>query len=151
MHGDDASRRHDRSQRQPLETRQAPRAARISGAANGIERLRRPALSRLYPALPRVGPGDPDDAQFGVATRLVTTASPATAAHGFRRFLGQGRNVVNGDARRNAHAQQRRIGAIGKAQLGDERQNARLNVGRREATHEIAADPEHDHLMKTFF
>ena len=71
LHGDDVAGRDDSAERREVAARQAARAARLPGAADGAEGVRRPAVPGLHPALSGVGSRRQDDAQRGPETRLA--------------------------------------------------------------------------------
>ena len=71
LHGDDVAGRDDSAERREVAARQAARAARLPGAADGAEGVRRPAVPGLHPPVSGVGPRGQDDAQRGPETRLA--------------------------------------------------------------------------------
>ena len=71
LHGDDVAGRDNRAERREVAARQAARPARLAGAADRTEGLRRPAVPRLHPPVSGVGPRRQDDAQRGPETRLA--------------------------------------------------------------------------------
>ena len=80
LHGHHAPWRHHSPQRRPLQARQAPRPARLQGAADRPQGLWRPALPWLHPPVPGVGARRQDDAQRRPEARLAqaeVTQAPA--------------------------------------------------------------------------
>ena len=71
LHGDDVAGRDDSAERREVAARKAARAARLPGAADRAEGLRRPAVPGLHPAVSGVGSRGQDDAQRGPETRLA--------------------------------------------------------------------------------
>ena len=71
LHGDDVAGRDDSAERREVAARQAARAARLPGAADCAEGVRRPAVPGLHPPVSGVGSRRQDDAQRGPETRLA--------------------------------------------------------------------------------
>ena len=71
LHGDDVAGRDDSAERREVAARQAARAARLPGAADGAEGVRRPAVPGLHSPVSGVGSRRQDDAQRGPETRLA--------------------------------------------------------------------------------
>ena len=78
MYRRDTARRLKHAARRAVEARQTPRHPGLQGLSERAQRLRRPALHRLYQAVPRVGPEHAHDAV--ASTQACVAAAPLAQA-----------------------------------------------------------------------
>lgn len=124
LHVLDDARREGDPERGDQPAGEAPRPARLQGPEAGAEGMRRPALPRLHPAVPPVGPRGADDAELGAAPRLAPSAAAASAQREGGPALGSAVDADGAAHPQEQHAHQQQSprpaerGALGHPALG---------------------------------